>query len=438
MSAASPSPVPDSDVVAAAPTQNTNDNPSANLEAAISEPKPQPKKQKSRRPNYAKIHAKSLPLEVFPLPAFVPHNPLSLFSILSALVSEFISRRTSHPTEKYIGYFSRETRSIHVTDPKHARALWEMGFFGKGTLSRSEPTWLDRERARRKAAAGGTSEEFTNERREARKVFKLERARAEREAIEEQLKKEGKLVEVLAINGSALAGTARLEIAPATTSGAQKVLDDKRFDLERQVADGEEDIEDQEHLQLTLHEAFFLAYGLGVLTIKPSPDSRSDAEDRSWTCSELLSLLASHSTFPPSPTAEIRPDNHFLLSYVVYHHYRSLGWVVRPGLKFAADWMLYNRGPVFSHAEFAVIIVPEYPEQWDTTWGADTRKRQKTWWELHCTNRVQGQVVKTLVLCYVQVPLAADAAGGDLGKVLGSYKVRDFVLRRWLPNRSRD
>jgi tRNA-splicing endonuclease subunit Sen2 len=61
-------------------------------------------------------------------------------------------------------------------------------------------------------------------------------------------------------------------------------------------------------------------------------------------------------------SAHIRPDNPFIVSYVVYHHYRSLGWVVRNGVKFCADWVLYKgadgvkdmrggAGPVGGHAE---------------------------------------------------------------------------------------
>jgi tRNA-splicing endonuclease subunit Sen2 len=48
---------------------------------------------------------------------------------------------------------------------------------------------------------------------------------------------------------------------------------------------------------------------------------------------------------------QLRFDNPFLLKYVVYHHYRSLGWVVKGGIKFCVDYLLYKRVPVFSHAE---------------------------------------------------------------------------------------
>jgi tRNA-splicing endonuclease subunit Sen2 len=58
-----------------------------------------------------------------------------------------------------------------------------------------------------------------------------------------------------------------------------------------------------------------------------------------------------------SPAVAIdRFDNPFLVNYVAYHHYRSLGWVVKSGIKFCVDLLLYKRGPVFSHAEQVTSI----------------------------------------------------------------------------------
>jgi len=56
-------------------------------------------------------------------------------------------------------------------------------------------------------------------------------------------------------------------------------------------------------------------------------------------------------TITPSPAYPKRLDNPFLVNYVVYHHYRSLGWVIKGGIKFCVDYLLYKRGPVFHHAE---------------------------------------------------------------------------------------
>ena len=93
---------------------------------------------------------------------------------------------------------------------------------------------------------------------------------------------------------------------------------------------------------------------------------------------------------------------------------------------------------MFSHAEFAILIVPEYSK---AAIEAGTAGKRKDWWWLHCVNRVQSQVRKSLVLCYVEVPDRLEIGQDgfeDVGKVLRGYKVRDFVVRRWLANRSRD
>ena len=43
------------------------------------------------------------------------------------------------------GVYDAASNSVWIHDMQEARILWERGFFGKGTLSRSEPTWLTRE-----------------------------------------------------------------------------------------------------------------------------------------------------------------------------------------------------------------------------------------------------------------------------------------------------
>ncbi|KAK4691102.1 tRNA-splicing endonuclease subunit Sen2, partial [Lecanoromycetidae sp. Uapishka_2] len=213
-------------------------------------------------------------------------------------------------------------------------------------------------------------------------------------------------------------------------------------------------IEKQEHLQLTPSEAFFLVYGLGILQIL-DPTISSPI-----STSTLFTRFRQHSYFPPRFTHDLQPDDPFLLSYAAYHHFRSLGWVVRPGIKFAVDWLLYLRGPVFSHAEFAVIVLPAYTHpHWRETdvRRKETRKKEsKSWWWLHSVNRVQSQVRKSLVLVYVDVPpptalplvlseteIEAEKRKGlegeelDIGNFLKKYKVRELVMKRWIPNRER-
>lgn len=528
---------------------------------------------KPRRPNYTYIHRNLLPIAVHPLPVLIPHNPLSII----AIALSYLAQLASNPKQEiYNGYFSSATSSIHITDPKTVRQLWEMGFFGRGSLSRSEPTWLETQRKK-----GKTAEENTGHRREERRKTKLERARKELEEVERKKREEqqaktdgdsnghvdgppdddkenqdpdveptgqaedeetglshvyghisepdistGKDPPHLA-NGHAVKAMARGDVLrtndaeladiasvlasgsqgstpqasddhsnghvhgfeewkkstspngiptppPTTASGDSFQLDPKppkltrtksvrfsptiearEFDLSAPVISplkspgssgtsslvpkdlvDESTLENQEHLQLSLEEAFFLSYSLGVLNV-----FIDDTETLLPNIS-LLSLLRRHSYFPPkSLSSPSEPDDPFMISYAVYHHYRSLGWVVRSGVKFGVDYLLYNRGPAFSHAEFALVILPSYTHAY---WSESEEARQhvakktnRSWWWLHNVNRVQAQVKKSLVLCYLDVP-PLNKNHDDIGKLLKGYKIRDIGVKRWTPNRMRD
>ena len=52
------------------------------------------------------------------------------------------------------GIFDPDTRSVWVVETKDAMILWRRGFFGKGDLSRSEPSWRARQITAGRAAAG--------------------------------------------------------------------------------------------------------------------------------------------------------------------------------------------------------------------------------------------------------------------------------------------
>lgn len=471
-------------------------------EAPGASPKAEPSGENARparrprptRPNYKHIHRFPLPLSVHPLPPLIPHNPLSIVSVVLSYLTYLIS--PPHH-DVYSAYFDSNTSSVHVTDENAIRALWEMGFFGKGNLSRSEPSWLEREKKRRGLLGGNTSEDLTSARRSERRGLKLERARAEKQIIEERLKAEAAARETGTLphdisslpppESGAADGTApsaekfslrkarqakvlesqhlveQNQGNNASTSPEKKianggktvrfspVVQQKEFVSESTVlhlpdslldggdADEEPLLKNEEHLQLSNEEALFLVYGLGALQIV------DDERNTVIPASSLFSLLRRHSYFPARESStDLEPDDPFVISYAVYHHFRSLGWIVRSGVKFGVDYLLYNRGPVFSHAEFAVVIIPSYDHPyWSETEerrDRSARKQARSWWWLHCVNRVQAQVKKSLVVCYVEVPPPSDVANAehDIGACLAQYRVREICLRRWVPNRMRD
>ncbi|KAL4870203.1 hypothetical protein BDV12DRAFT_184603 [Aspergillus spectabilis] len=425
-----------------------------------------------QRPDYRHIHRFPLPLTVHPLPPLIPHNPLSVISVLLSYLTYLIAPPRNGI---YSAYFDPNMSSVHVTDEKTVRALWEMGFFGKGSLSRSEPTWLDQEKKRRGLLGGMTSEEVTRQRRAERRDLKLQRARSEKLIIEQRLQAEAAAREGRTSTdtpsdlSASAAGVTDGAVLTAEKFSVKKARE-ARFLEARQLArqdkeassqtvqfstmaddsgatshsgaitiNGHESFEettvdDEEHLQLSNEEAFFLVYGLGALHI-------FDRDQKTvFSPSTLLTLFCHHSYSPPRElSANLKTDDPFLVSYVVYHHFRSLGWVIRSGVKFGVDYIIYNRGPVFSHAEFAVVIIPSYDHPyWSETEdrkAACAGKQARSWWWFHCVNRVQAQVKKTLVACYVEIPppsqdLEAASAGSiDIGALLGRYTVRELIIR---------
>ncbi|GAB0132822.1 hypothetical protein EsDP_00001247 [Epichloe bromicola] len=537
--------------------------------------KPTSQNQK-RGPSIHQIYALPAPIRTFPLPAFYPNNPLSFVTVAYAWFRQILSPPPREPLIVHGGVWSEATGSIHVTDEKSMRALWEQGFYGKGSLSRSEPNWLKRELVRRGRQETHVSEILTSQRREERAQAKWERARLEQEAIRQTRLKEAELaaatepstlatllpppspaaahvpvgpLELLALpnseadrvaksmtNGihdtlvgvraaaqaltiplpsdvlpssmvetrvnfsetastiasSDVNGTVTTEAGQPPTSEDSSFCDasEERFSKghksvrfspkvesttinladppsPRHSANGkakepfsngdinglglldvaessmvqtgpdasDEGIVNMEHLQLTPEEAFFLTFGLGALSIT-DPQS-----GRAYTNRELLTLFRQFSYFPPRnepDEPDLEPDDGFLLHYAAYHHFRSLGWVPRAGIKFGVDWLLYTRGPVFDHAEFGLIIIPSYSDPW---WKArGKRGPEKPWHWLHSVVRVLSHVIKSLVLVYVDVPPPPKfdvAMETGYAEALKLYRVREVTVKRWSSNRNR-
>lgn len=145
--------------------------------------------------------------------------------------------------------------------------------------------------------------------------------------------------------------------------------------------------QNMEHLQLSLQEAFFLTWTVRCLTVYDSD---------SGEVLDLPSLWRLCLQMPSQPKMERRIDNPFLVNYVAYHHFRSLGWVVKSGIKFCVDYLLYKRGPVFHHAEFAVSIIPYYsdPEDRETSPYNLPNSKPMSWQWFATINRANSQVMK--------------------------------------------
>jgi tRNA-splicing endonuclease subunit Sen2 len=307
-----------------------------------------------------------------PFPAI--RNPLLPFSLV-AFISAYLWPLTHELPEELVATLDASTDTIWVTQEASVRALWTRGFFGKGTLSRSEPSWWIREQNRRGYGLALTSEEVTAIRRLERKEFK-------------QIKAKERLA------------AAQAGIAPPLN--ASLALPSK---LEKQTKTTNEGLpwsheDNAEHLQLEPIDALYLIYAL-----------------------RCLKLFKSGSTIPMSPSQAFRHfvhsdspqrDNDFLIKYVAYHHFRSLGWVVRSGIKFCTDFILYKgsdgtlqgtrgAGPVGGHAEFSVVIIKRFKDAQDVLKEEQEEtlldgKGDFTWKWLSTINRATSGVKKVCPL----------------------------------------
>ncbi|KAF5361891.1 hypothetical protein D9756_002586 [Leucocoprinus leucothites] len=407
----------------------------------------------SRKAEIARLYAHPLPI----LLSEKPQEPSRIQSILSFLGLSL--NRISNPHCE--GVFDPCTRSVWVSKSDDVLVLWRRGFFGKGDLSRSEPSWYTRQMNIRKS--GGkqmTSEEITAKRRAERKQFKADRAAAIAAVAEEAehiFATEGRVV-TPALSGPAIPSAATWKPSQPTTDSPSSntqppasteqtiTQNDDSVDISKPpiVEEFLDPLINIEHLQLTLQEAFFLLWTLDCLIVLDPDTSEPMSLQQIWTSFQLAHLPPVPPSLAPTPplTPPLQFDNPFLINYMVYHHYRSLGWVVKSGIKFCVDYLLYKRGPVFAHAEFALVVCPVYEDPEDQARSTINLESSNPfpWSWLSTINRVNSQVQKTLVLVYVTIPARCRVSLDVLQTpaCLTHYSIREVILRRFVPARMRD
>ncbi|OWF38859.1 tRNA-splicing endonuclease subunit Sen2-like [Mizuhopecten yessoensis] len=173
----------------------------------------------------------------------------------------------------------------------------------------------------------------------------------------------------------------------------------------------------KEFLHLSLEEAFFLSYGLGCLIVKEN--------------GKTLDLSTMWMRF-------CEAQQNFLPNYVVYHYFRSLGWVPKSGLKFGTDFILYKVGPPFYHGSYSVVVKTINEEEVNAVPEVTgVEGRDFSWISLAGLNRVTEQVAKELMLCYVIRPSDLTTEELKSPKCLSRFKVQQITVNRWIPSQER-
>ncbi|BDA46875.1 probable tRNA-splicing endonuclease subunit Sen2 at C-terminar half [Coccomyxa sp. Obi] len=174
----------------------------------------------------------------------------------------------------------------------------------------------------------------------------------------------------------------------------------------------EETCAQSSHVSLSLEEAFFLAHALRALTV--SVASAEAQSPLALTCEELWARCL-----------EMKHD--FALSYIPFCHFRSKGWVVRPGAQYGVDYVLYSQHPAEVHSSYCLLSLMGRKDPSFLCWN-----------DIEAANRTTTQVGKQLLLLYVDQQTAVDWTSPAC---LSSFTVEERLVKRWTPglkDRTRD
>ncbi|KAJ1864906.1 tRNA splicing endonuclease subunit sen2 [Coemansia sp. RSA 2703] len=249
--------------------------------------------------------------------------------------------------------------------------LWSNGAFGKGILSRSDATWYARyqQQANRKSSSGQKT------------VFL--------EDITQQRRRERQ-----------------------TAANVAKDLNQTESSmLELNVTPSEAG--EMEPVQLSPYEVIFL---LDSGYLEPTDSETGEL----YSSSQLWKLYC-------------QSERDFDMKYAAYYYYRSKGWVVRSGIKFGSDFLLYDRGPAHSHSRYSIVVRHRREEKKDE--DKHIRGLADTWQYVFALSRVTSQVQKQLVICYVDRSEQEDKTAVDDGRIdICQYTVEELTVARFNPN----
>ncbi|GIX93216.1 tRNA-splicing endonuclease subunit Sen2 [Caerostris extrusa] len=271
-----------------------------------------------------------------------------------------------------VGYLL--SNCVRVHDEESIKLLYNMGFFGKGTLSKHAPQMC------------------LNKNKSAPKENqKKESAKESPEDVED-------VIDVVDSDDE----SSRLKKIKISNEDEVMILSDTE----------EENKSEKECLQLSFEEAFFLSYGLGCLIVK--------SKDRYFGIPKLWTTFC-----------ELTHYGDFPATYTAYHHFRSKGWIVKSGIKYGADFVLYKDGPPFYHATYSVVV---QTLKENLRLKVRNGNREFTWSSLAALNRVNNTAGKGLLFLYVIKP---NNISESSPLCISQFKLEEVLFKRWVPSENR-
>lgn len=235
----------------------------------------------------------------------------------------------------FTGYYNGF--NVEVRSPEEVSLLYHMGCFGKGSCSRSQPA----------QAHGENVPQIMRKRQYLKRSYWYKKFGNPKNTSEATtfLKDLDELNAKIISDSEKLTKKDVIDLVSSDEENEDDTEECSSHDLEQLHSHDKEDLvvivpnsdsedEDyflnikpkccinkirlQEKLLLSPEEAFFLVYGLGCLQVVSIDNN-------------LLSIEQCWSLFAKNHTT-------FVSKYIVYHYFRSKGYVVKPGIKFGGDY----------------------------------------------------------------------------------------------------
>lgn len=163
---------------------------------------------------------------------------------------------------------------------------------------------------------------------------------------------------------------------------------------------------DKQWFQLGMEEAFYLSFTLKCIKIV-GEDKHMMSDQELWQ-----NLRSKKPKFP--------------VFYKAYSHLRRKNWVVMSGVRYGVDFVAYRHHPALVHSEFAVLVLSDG--------DCDVNSRLRMWSDIHCTTRLCGGVVKTLLVLNIN----QNGVGFNSPSCVEEYFVSERTITRWIPEKCRE
>lgn len=336
----------------------------------------------------------------------------------------------------FLGKINHSDACIDIMDPASVQCLYLSGFFGKGSRSKNAPIYKIKRKQQMELRSQMHQPQQTNS-QSSKKTWNLSRRSPVRtrngpkkkqwqsliKACGGSLPDKESLMRKLYHNNSAAQDMSQhmdvnddddddKESETSAESESSSWKSDSPGDQSQSQSQNQNQSDRPEILKLGLEEAYFLSYGIGVLSIvsDESADPFMDL-DQMWSTYRRL--------FDPNDLMR------FAVIYAAYHYFRSRGWIVKCGLKFASDFLLYNEGPPFNHSEFAVTVLRVNESDFQKL------DPELDWQHVSAMQRMSHGVRKKAILCHVIIGNDVHEQDFTLVSVIQKLHIHCSLIQRW-------